>query len=502
MTLASSAKPVEGSVADAVHAERIRLLVQHDADRLITIVNTAIVIAIVRGLYPDWLLALWFVLSTGLALAWPVLSRRFLARPRDHASVQRWSVVFAVCAMATGLLWGAAGLDILQTSNISIQLITIIIVGGMMAGGVSSNAAYLPAMLGYAVPTALPAFVALLIRHSALHQTVAAIIALCATVMIISALRLNRLISDNIRARLLHDRLLDEAQANDTAMAETQSIAHVGSWDLDLRTNLVAASPETYRIYGLDRHSFVPSFENVTTRVHPDDRPSFLKDFADSIAGKPSFSLDHRLIMENASVRYIHLTAQTIFSAAGEALRMVGTVQDVTERYLAETRLKLANLLLKTQMEASPDGIMVTDANRHMTAYNERLVEMWQLPRDSVLAGDDNVLRPHIEAQLKDRAAYETRVRYLASHPDEFGEAELALADGRYFRQFTRAMPGPAGENLGRVWFFTDITDHKRAAESLVYRDHLLHTVTAATAVAVGALSLADGVNAALVKIG
>ncbi len=504
LDLNTTARLAEGSpaFAAAVHAERILLLCEHRANRLITIANTAIIIAIVHRLYPAWLLVLWFGISSGVALAWLVLSRQFLAVPRDAASVRRWSVVFALCAGATGLFWGAAGWDILQTTDTTIQLLTIIMLGGMMAGGLSDNAAYLPAIFGYAIPTALPGFAALLIRHSAQHEAAATLIALCVAFNLISAVRTNRVIGDGIRMRLVHDRLLADAQASDAAMAEAQIIAHVGSWDLDLQTNMIEASAETYRIFGVSEDTFVPSFDNALARAHPDDRPLIIKNFADSLAGKASFAVDHRIIMDDGSAKWIQQTVQTYFSAEGRPLRTAGTIQDVNERHRAAHRLKLANLLLTTQMEASPDGIMVVDTNRHMTAYNQRLAEMWQLPEASLLAADDTALRACIEGQIKDPQAYEARARHLLTHPDEFGEAELALTDGRFFRQYSRAMQGPADEDLGRVWFFTDITDHKQAAGVLAYRDHLLHTVTAAMAVAVGALSLADGVNAALVKIG
>jgi diguanylate cyclase (GGDEF)-like protein/PAS domain S-box-containing protein len=504
MDFTISAQPEEDSLAFAalVHAERIRLLVQHRAERLVTIVNTAIIIAIVHELYPAWLLGLWFVLSVAIAMAWQVLSRQFLSVARDDAAVRRWSVVFTTCATTTGLLWGAAGWDILQTNDTNIQLLTIIMLGGMMAGGISSNAAYLPAMIGYAVPTALPAFIALLIRHSTLHETVAAIIALCAVIIIISAMRLNRMIGDDIRIRFVHDRLMADAQKSDAAMAEAQGIAHIGSWELDLRTNLVTMSREAYRIFAVDPQTFKPSYETMMGIVLPEDRAAVDRSFADAIARLPGAGTEHRLTWGDGTTRYLRETPKAIFDADGHAVRISGVIEDVTEERLMEQQLKRANLILTTQMEASADGIMVIDANRHITACNQRAADMWQFPKASLAAADDQALRAWIEGQLKDPQSHETQARYLKTHPDAFGEAELALVDGRFFRQYTRAMLGPAGEDLGRVWFFTDITDHKQAAEVLAYRDHLLHTVTAAMAVAVGALSLADGVNAALVTIG
>jgi PAS domain S-box-containing protein len=313
---------------------------------------------------------------------------------------------------------------------------------------------------------------------------------------------MNRLISADIRMRFVHDRLLADAQASDAAMAEAQAIAQVGSWDLDLRTNLVTMSREARRIFAIDPQTFKPSYDTMMGIVLPEDRAAVAKSFADAIAKRPSAGTEHRLTWADGTTRYLHETPKAIFDPDGKAVRIAGVVEDITEARLMDGRLKLANLMLTTQMEAAPDGIMVIDGNRHVTAFNQRAADMWRLPKASLTASDDGALRACIEGRLKDPQAYEARALYLTTHPEEFGKAELALADGRFFRQYTRAMLGPAGENLGRVWFFTDITDRKQAAEVLAYRDRLLHTVTAATAVAVGAQSLEHGVHAALVKIG
>jgi diguanylate cyclase (GGDEF)-like protein/PAS domain S-box-containing protein len=503
MDFLRSASPVDDSSAlAAVRAEQLRLLTAADGYRYVHLLIAALVLPVIRPIYPVWALAAWFGALAACVILRTLLTRRY--RDADHlpAATRGWGVVFAAGAAATGIVWAGLATVPLVCASYPLDVFAVMVLGGMFAGGVMTNAAYFPAVAAFGLPVVAPAILVLFTRGDLMHAEIGCLLTIFCGMIIHAAMTLNRVIGENIRVRLDRDKLLADVRSSEAAMAEAQSIAHVGSWELDLATNLVTMSPEAYRIFAMDPAMFKPTYETMMELVHPDDRARVAQSFADAKANLPTAGFDHRLAARDGATRYIHETPKALLDAAGIPVRITGTVEDVTAQRLMDERLNLANLILKTQMEAAPDGIMVIDANRHVTAFNQRVVEMWQLPDASLRAGDDKALRALIEAQLKDPVAYEARAGYLLTHPDESGEAELALADGRVFRQYTRAMLGPAGENLGRVWFFTDISEAKQASAVLAYRDHLLHTVTAAMAVAVGALSLADGVNAALVKIG
>src|SRR5450631_724968 len=64
---------------------------------------------------------------------------------------------------------------------------------------------------------------------------------------------------------------------------------------------------------------------------------------------------------------------------------------------------------------------------------------------------------------MKDPDAFLARVRYLYAHPEEAGQEELETSDGRFIDRHTGALRNEAGQYLGRVWFFRDITDRKLA---------------------------------------
>jgi PAS domain S-box-containing protein len=141
---------------------------------------------------------------------------------------------------------------------------------------------------------------------------------------------------------------------------------------------------------------------------------------------------------------------------------------DIAILKTVEERLQFANTLLTTQMETSPDGILVVDANWRMISFNRRFADMWRVSRDLLEAKDYEVVLAAVMSSMKDPHGFADRVRYFYDHPEEEGRDELETRDGRFIDRHTAVLRTAAGQYLGRVWYFRDITERKRAeAESL-----------------------------------
>jgi len=123
-------------------------------------------------------------------------------------------------------------------------------------------------------------------------------------------------------------------------LAEAQAIAKVGSWDLNLTTNVLFCSEETYRIFGMDWTGSGDSYETFLERVHPDDRANVNRAYTESLANRIPYSIDHRLQMADGSIHIVHERCKTEYDAAGHPIRSVGTVQDITEQKQAEQALQ------------------------------------------------------------------------------------------------------------------------------------------------------------------
>jgi diguanylate cyclase (GGDEF)-like protein/PAS domain S-box-containing protein len=471
--------PVEAAEASAtldedVRAEQIRLLIENHADRYLSLLIAGIVLAVVWFVYPAWLLCVWFGLALTTALLRSWLGFRFRSAVRSPEAVRRWAVVFSLGAAASGALWGCVGSITLVTPSPALQFFSVMVAGGMMAGGVMIDAASAPAMMCFALPTVVPAILVLVTRGDLPHLGMGVLLALFSIVIISAAFKLNRGIVQNIQLRFGRDALLAKVQTSEAAMAQAQLLARNGSWDLDLATGIIRLSTEGYKVFGFSRDDDPIQFATLLARIHPDDIASVNAHVARSHIESAATGIDFRLLMPGGEIKHVNTTPSTIFGADGRARRLVGSAQDVTDRRLAEERLQFANLVLKTQMEASQHGILVVDANRHAAGFNLRFSEMWRIPTTSLVDADDDAIRAGMAALVRDPAAYLAHTKYLAEHPELIVDEEIGMADGRIFSCFSRSMQSADAQELGRVWFFGDITERRAAEAKLQFANVLL----------------------------
>ncbi len=124
------------------------------------------------------------------------------------------------------------------------------------------------------------------------------------------------------------------------AMADAQRMAHIGSWKLNLVSNELQWSDEIYCIFELDPEEFTPSYEAFINAVHPDDRDEVVASYTESVKNKTPYNIEHRLRMPDGRIKYVHERCETFYDAAGNPVCSTGTVQDITEQYNMEERLR------------------------------------------------------------------------------------------------------------------------------------------------------------------
>ena len=133
----------------------------------------------------------------------------------------------------------------------------------------------------------------------------------------------------------------------------------------------------------------------------------------------------------------------------------------------AEETVIFTNVLLSAQQEASSDGILAVDGDGKVILANRRLGEMWNIPPELIASESDEILLRSVQGLFVDPDAFLEKVSYLYDHCHETSRDEVALIDGRIFDRYSAPMFGPNDRYFGRVWYFRDITEHKRAEEQL-----------------------------------
>ncbi len=132
------------------------------------------------------------------------------------------------------------------------------------------------------------------------------------------------------------------------------------------------------------------------------------------------------------------------------------------ERKTEELARSLA--MMRATLEATTDGILVTDGVGGVTGWNERFVQMWGIPREVIETRDHLRLLRECSPKLSDPARFLAGVDEInTSLPAETFD-HLELADGRVFERVSMIQVLDE-QNVGRVWSFRDITDRKRSEE-------------------------------------
>lgn len=135
-------------------------------------------------------------------------------------------------------------------------------------------------------------------------------------------------------------------------LEQAQRLARMGSWEVDLRTGAVAGSTQMEAIVG-DPAAFLAGTGTVT--VHPEDAERMGRQFRLLRSGGPPYAGEFRLMCPDGSVLDVYGTGEVIRDAAGEPVRVWGTLQDVTaqraQERAAEAAIRAADQA-RAQLEA------------------------------------------------------------------------------------------------------------------------------------------------------
>jgi PAS domain S-box-containing protein len=141
-------------------------------------------------------------------------------------------------------------------------------------------------------------------------------------------------------------------------------------------------------------------------------------------------------------------------------------LQDVTKRRAAEREVELQRALMAAQADSSMVAIAVVGLDGELQRMNKRWTEMWGVDGELVRTNRERATQLMLE-QVVDPEAFIAGTERLASSGGGDYRDEIALKDGRVIERFATHVRSEPGEVIGRIWFHTDITAHRREEDAL-----------------------------------
>ena len=133
-------------------------------------------------------------------------------------------------------------------------------------------------------------------------------------------------------------RAAERLEKSQASLAAAQRIAHLGSWELDLKnldnvnSNELWWSDETHRIFGYEPRQIPVTNEIFLKAVHPDDRSQILTAVAEALKRGDAYDLEHRILLPSGEERYVRERGEVVKDTTGRPVQIRGIVMDITER--------------------------------------------------------------------------------------------------------------------------------------------------------------------------
>jgi diguanylate cyclase (GGDEF)-like protein/PAS domain S-box-containing protein len=248
-------------------------------------------------------------------------------------------------------------------------------------------------------------------------------------------------------------------------LRESQRIAGVGSYILDIASGVWTSSEVLDEIFGIEA-SYLRTVDGWTAIIHPEDRAMMAAYFADEVVGRGMpFSKEYRIIRQNdKTVRWVNGLGHLELDAQGKPVKMHGTVRDVTERKLSQIALSESKELLELFINHSPAALAMFDTEMRHLAVSRRWLEVHCLDGQEVIGVSHYETLPYIPERWRD-----VHRRALAGETIRADEDRFEWPDGRvqWWRWEVLPWHKSSGAVGGIIIFTEDITKQKEADERL-----------------------------------
>jgi len=162
-------------------------------------------------------------------------------------------------------------------------------------------------------------------------------------------------------------------------LRQAQHICKISYWEYDLVSFAVSWEDEMFGLFGYDVSVFIPSYAKFAELVHPEDRGIIENAVQQAIKGDNIYPIEYRIIFPDQSMHWFEANAKLITDNFGKGLRLLGTIQNISDRKATELALKVSETLLNTTQELTKVGGWSFDINARKLQWTKEVYRIHEL---------------------------------------------------------------------------------------------------------------------------
>ena len=272
---------------------------------------------------------------------------------------------------------------------------------------------------------------------------------------------------DEARQKEAHRQAEEALRESELFLKETQVIAQLGSYVMDIPSGKWVSSEILDQIFGIDA-GFDKSFDGWLTIIHPDYQPIMNNYFLQEVLGtKTSFDKEYKIIRKvDKAERWVHGKGKLKFDENDQPVTMVGTIHDITEHKLALEVIKKSQLMLVSSLENLKNTLLLSgDKNYQYIYFNKTHSEGMKHAYNADIKTGMNILECITSAN--DRKSFKAnydRALNGGSFSDVRISGDIEIA---WYESFFNPIANENNEIVGVTVLSINITDRKRAESEL-----------------------------------